>query len=94
MTFKNLQNIRQHIHDWPLEHSACRNLGKDVWPEQSEHFWEDWCRSVIVLQLPDLSLMTVNFTLQSFNLLFVVVNFFLVVLLQRGQLLLLLTPCA
>ncbi len=48
--------------------------------------------SVVVLQLPDLSLVAVNLALQTFNLLFVVVNFLLVVLLQRSQLLLLLTP--
>ena len=47
---------------------------------------------VIVLQLPDLSLVAVNLSLQTFNLLFVVVNFLLVMLLQRSQLLLLLTP--
>lgn len=44
---------------------------------------------VIVLQLSDLSLVAVDFTLQAFNLLFVVVNFFLVMLLQCSQLLLL-----
>lgn len=45
-----------------------------------------------MLQLPDLSLVAVNFPLQTFNLLFVVVNFLLVMLLQSSQLLLLLTP--
>lgn len=49
-------------------------------------------RSVIVLQLPDLSLVAVNLTLQTFNLLFVVVNFLQMMLLQCSQLLLLLTP--
>lgn len=48
--------------------------------------------SVVVLQLPDLSLVAVNLTLQTLNLLFVVVDFFLVMLLQCSQLLLLLTP--
>lgn len=52
--------------------------------------WEGLFHSVIVLQLSDLSLMSVDFTLQAFNLFFVVVNFFLMMLLQCSQLLLLL----
>lgn len=60
---------------------------EDVWLEQSERR-----HSVVMLQLPDLSLVAVNFPLQTFNLLFVVVNFLLVMLLQSSQLFLLLTP--
>lgn len=52
--------------------------------------WDGLLHSVIVLQLSDLSLMAVDFTLQAFNLFFVVVNFLLMMLLQCSQLLLLL----
>lgn len=44
-----------------------------------------------MLQLPDFALVAIDLTLHTFNLLFVVVDFLLVVLLQRSHLLLLLT---
>lgn len=47
-----------------------------------------------MLQLPDLSLVAVNFPLQALNLFLVVVNLLLVMLLQCSQLLLLFTPCS
>lgn len=53
---------------------------------------KDNCFSVIMLQLPDLALVAVNFPLQTFNLFLVVLNLLLVMLLQCSQLLLLLTP--
>lgn len=48
--------------------------------------------SVIVLQLLDLALVTVDFLLQALDLFLVVVDLVLVVLPERSQLLLLLSP--
>lgn len=91
ITFKHLQNNHSHIHDWPGDtvHAAIWVISKGVWLGR----WENLnFHSVVVLQLPDLPLVAVDLALQTFNLLFVVVNFLLVMLLQRSQLLLLLTP--
>lgn len=60
--------------------------------EKTGTFFFGRFRLVVMLQLPDLSLVAVDLALQTLNLLFVVVNFLLVMLLQCSQLLLLLTP--
>lgn len=88
--FKHLQNIPPHIHVWPGYWK--RTEITENWTERlrCHIFHGGFFHSVIVLQLSDLSLVTVDFTLQAFNLLFVVVDFFLMMLLQCSQLLLLL----
>lgn len=88
--FKHLQNTPPHsCLAWLQE--AWNNHRKPCgWTDRlSVIIWEGLFHSVIMLQLSDPSLVAVDFTLQAFNLLFVVVNFFLVMLLQCSQLLLL-----
>lgn len=61
---------------------------KTVWLDWKVEVSHLFFHSVIMLQLSDLSLVTVDFTLQALNLLFVVFNFILMMLLQCIQLLL------
>lgn len=61
---------------------------KTVWLDWKVEVSHLFFHSVIVLQLSDLSLVTVDFTLHALNLLFVVFNFVLMMLLQCSQLLL------
>lgn len=75
--FKHLQNNPPHsCLTWLLE--AHRNHRKPCdWTEKlrCHIFYGGFFHSVIMLQLSDLSLVTVDFTLQAFNLLFVVIDF-------------------
>lgn len=96
ITSKHLQKIKT-----PNTFMVCLVTVHTAIEGSTKIFQDSWAKktiilavfySVVILQLSDLSLVTVNLTLKSFNLLFVVINFIYVVLLQSSQLLLLLTP--